>query len=63
MWCSPMIYLRATPVFDFINDLPLFVSGTVSSTDLYADGTTIYDAQVDLYVLKATLQNTLMALR
>ena len=28
----------------FINDLPLFLSDTVSSTDLYADDTTIYDA-------------------
>ena len=25
----------------FINDLPLFLSDTVSSTDLYTDGTTI----------------------
>ena len=37
----------------FINDLPMFLSDAVSSTDLYADDTTIYDAQFDLNKLKA----------
>ena len=36
----------------FINDLPLFLSDTISSTDLYADDTTVYDAQFDLNILK-----------
>ena len=46
----------------FINDLPLFLSDTVSSTDLYADDTTIYDAQYDLDELKKNLQKSLIAL-
>ena len=46
----------------FINDLPLFLSDTVSSTDLYADDTTIYDAQFDLNELKKNLQKSLIAL-
>ena len=31
----------------FINDLPLYLSNRVYSTDLYADDTTIYDKQSD----------------
>ena len=31
------------------NDLPLVLSEKVSSTDLYAADTTIYDAQTDLH--------------
>ena len=46
----------------FINDLPLFLSDTVSSTHLYADDTTIYDAQYDLDELKKNLQKSLIAL-
>ena len=46
----------------FINDLPLFLSDTVSSTDLYADDTTIYDAQYDFDELKKNLQKSLIAL-
>ena len=38
-------------VLIYINDLPLFLSNTVPSTDLYADDTTIYDCQTDLVVL------------
>ena len=45
----------------FINDLPLFLSDTISSTDLYADDTTVYDAQFDLNVLKSSLQTSLLA--
>ena len=45
----------------FINDLPLFLSDTVSSTDLYVDDTTIYDAQFDLNDEKY-LQKSLIAL-
>ena len=47
----------------FINDLPMFFSDAVSSTDLYADDTTIYDAQYGLNKLKANLQKSLLALR
>ena len=43
----------------YINDLSLFLSDTVSSTDLYVDDTTIYDCQNDLYVLHANLQAVL----
>lgn len=46
----------------FINDLPLYLSDTVSSTDLYADDTTIYDMQADLKTLKANLQKALIIL-
>ena len=35
----------------FINDLPLVLSGKVSSTDMYADDTTIYDIQADMGTL------------
>ena len=42
--------------------MPLFLSDTVSSTDLYADDTTIYDAQYDLDELKKNLQKSLKAL-
>ena len=46
----------------FINDLPLFLNDTFSSTDLYADDTTIYDAQF-VNEFKANLQKCLIALR
>ena len=46
----------------FINDLPLVLSDNVTSTDLYADDTTIYDAQTDLHILKSNLQNALISL-
>ena len=46
-----------------INDLPLFLSNTVPSTDLYADDTTIYDCQTDLVMLNLNLQATLESLK
>ena len=46
----------------FINVLPLFLSETISSTDLYADDITVYDAQFDLNILKSNLQTSLLAL-
>ena len=46
----------------FINDLPLYLSNRVYSTDLYADDTTIYDIQSDLHELKSNLQNSLLEL-
>ena len=47
----------------FINDLPLFLKDTIFSADLYADDTTVYDAQFDLNELKANLQKSLIVLR
>ena len=52
--------LRATPAFDFYQ-LPL--NDTFSSMVLYADDTTLYDAQFDLNELvKENLQKSLIAL-
>lgn len=45
----------------FINDLPLYLPDQVKA-DLYADDTTIYDAQTDLNALKSNLQNCLISL-
>ena len=47
----------------FINDLPLFLSEHVFSTDLYADDTTIYDIQKDLPTVIANLQRALDCLK
>ena len=43
----------------FINDLPLVLSGKVSSTDMYADDTTINDIQADMGTLRSNLQESL----
>ena len=40
----------------------MFLSDTISSTDLYADDTTVNDAQFDLTILKSNLQTSLLAL-
>ena len=32
----------------FINDLPLVLANTITSTDLYADDTTVYDIQTNI---------------
>ena len=45
-----------------INDLPLYLSNKVYSTEFYADDTTIYDIQSDLHELKSNLQNSLLEL-
>ena len=47
----------------FINDLPLVLSGKVSSTDMYADDTTIYDIQADMGTLRSNLQESLTILQ
>ena len=47
----------------FINDLPLVLSGKVSSTDMYADDTTIYDLQADMGTLRSNLQESLTILQ
>ena len=44
--------------FIFMNGLPY----TTSSTDLYADDTTVYDAQFDLKILESNLQTSQLAL-
>ena len=53
---SPLLFLI------FINDLALVLSGKLSSTDLYADDTTIYDAQTDLHILKSNFEDALISL-
>ena len=40
----------------FINDLPLSLETSVTSVDLYADDTTIYDVQPNKEKLKENLQ-------
>ena len=47
----------------YINDLPLFLSDMVSSTDLYADDTTINHCQTDLDALNSNLQAALSHLK
>ena len=47
----------------FINDFPLVLSGKVSSTDMYADDTTIYDLQADMGTLRSNLQESLTILQ
>ena len=47
----------------YINDLPLFLSDTVSTTDLYADDTTIYDCQTDLFAPYSNLQAAFKSLK
>ena len=41
----------------------MFLKDTIFSADLYADDTTVYDAQFDLNELKANLQKSLIVLR
>ncbi|KAL3887478.1 hypothetical protein ACJMK2_027419 [Sinanodonta woodiana] len=43
----------------FINDLPLLLRDSISSTDLYADDTTLSDIQNKKHELKISLQNAL----
>ena len=43
----------------FINDLPLTLHDTMSWVDLYADGTTIYEQNVDNSTLQSNLQKSL----
>lgn len=42
----------------FVNDLPLFLSDSVSTTDLYADDTTVYDAQFGLNIQKSSFSSS-----
>ena len=46
--------------FFFINDLPLVLENTITSTDLYADDTTVYDIQTNVQTLERNLQNSLL---
>ena len=46
----------------FINDLPLVFENTITSTDLYADDTTIYVIQTNMHTLKRNLQSSLLLL-
>ena len=46
----------------FINDLPLVLKDNVTSTDLYADDTTIYDIKSDMQKLQQNLQKSLALL-
>ena len=46
----------------FINDLPLVLKDAVTSTDLYADDTTVYDIQSNMQTLQQNLQKSLSLL-
>ena len=46
----------------FIIDLPLVLENTITSTDLYAGDTTVYDIQTNMQTLKINLQNSLFLL-
>ena len=46
----------------FINDLPLSLSESVASIDLYADDTTFYDIQLNKQTLESNLQKSLTLL-
>ena len=46
----------------FINDLPLALKHAVTSIDLYADDTTVYDIQSSMETLQRNLQNLLILL-
>ena len=46
----------------FINDLPLALKHAVTSIDLYADDTTVYDIQSSMETLQQNLQNSLILL-
>ena len=48
--------------FIFINDLPLVLKDAVTSTDLYADDTTVYDIQSNMQTLQQNLQKSLSLL-
>ena len=48
--------------FIFIIDLLLVLENTITSTDLYADDTTVYDIQTNLQILERNLQNSLLLL-
>ena len=43
----------------FINDLPLVLENNITSTDLYADDTTVYDIQTNMQTFERNLQNSL----
>ena len=49
--------------FIFIDDLPIVLSGKVSSTGMYADDTTIYDIQADMGTHRSNLQESLTILQ
>ena len=40
------------PLMFFINDLPLVLENTITSTDLYADDTTVYYIQTNMQTLE-----------
>ena len=54
---GPLLFLL------FINYLPLTLHDTISSVDLYADDTTIYEQNVDISTLQSNLQKSLNLLQ
>ena len=63
MWYSQRFYFRPFTFFlIFINDLPLVLQNYVV-VDLYADDTTFYDFQFDIFELDTNLQHALNLLR
>ena len=47
----------------FINDLPLFIGGSIQSVDLYDDDTTLYDISLDKDTVENNLQHSLNLLK
>ena len=62
MWRSPRFHFRPFTFLNFINDLPLVLQNYVV-VDLYADDTTFYDFQFDVFQLETNLQHALNLFR
>ena len=62
MWGSPRFHFRPFTFLNLKSDLPLVLQNYVV-VDLYADDTTFYDFQFDVFQLETNLQYALNLLR
>ena len=58
LWRSPRLHFRPFTFLIFINDVPLALQNSVV-VELYADDTTFYDFQSDVFRLETNLQHAL----